>query len=183
MEATAPTPSPMALSRKRRRLVGHAHIQFDDWVTVAGVQRRRQRSCMVCALLRGDHKTSFQTTYFCEGCSQTDAKFFLCPKSHHSYEGMRKTCYQIWHEDFDSGSSIPASLGKRVVLRRSGTVGTRKPTRRELLCHQDCDADNEEVQPARQSAIDFLVTEGLRASPGVGLFPSVNESLKTSNLG
>ncbi|KAG2987811.1 hypothetical protein PC123_g23554 [Phytophthora cactorum] len=64
--------------------------------------------------------------------------------SRHINGGVRKTCYQIWHEDFDSGASIPASLGKRVVLRRSGKVGTLKPTRRELLCHQDGDADNEE---------------------------------------
>ncbi|KAG3121778.1 hypothetical protein PI126_g24424 [Phytophthora idaei] len=153
VEATAPTPSPMTRSRKRRRLDGHRHIQFDDWVTVSSVQKRRQRSCKVCALLRGERKKSFQTTYYCEDCSQADAKCFLCPKSRHIYGGVHKTCYQIWHEDFDSGASIPASLGKRVVLRRSGKVGKRKPTRRELLCHQDGNADNEEEQPALQSAI------------------------------
>ncbi|KAG4038660.1 hypothetical protein PC123_g25778 [Phytophthora cactorum] len=50
--------------------------------------------------------------------SVANAKCFLCPKSRHIYGGVRKTCYQIWHGDFDSGASIPASLGKRVVLRR-----------------------------------------------------------------
>ncbi|KAG2990776.1 hypothetical protein PC121_g21703 [Phytophthora cactorum] len=153
VEATASTPSPMTRSRKRRRLDGHKHIQFDDWVTVSSVQKRRQRSCKVCALLRGERKKAFQTTYYCEDCSQADAKCFLCPKSRHIYGGVRKTCYQIWHKDFDSGASIPAALGKRVVLRRSGKVGTGKPTRREPLCHQDGDADNEEEQTAEQAAI------------------------------
>lgn len=152
-EAIVPTPSPMIRSRKRPRLNGHKHVQFDDWVVVSGVQKRRQRSCKVCALLRGDRKKSFQTTYYCEACSQADAKCFLCPKSRHLYGGVRKICYQIWHEDFDTGESILASLDKRVVLRRSGKVGTRKPTRRELLCHEDGDADNEAEQPAQQSPI------------------------------
>ncbi|KAJ0395196.1 hypothetical protein P43SY_008177 [Pythium insidiosum] len=144
VEAIAPTPSPIARSRKRRRMEGHAHIQFDDWVTVSGVQKRRQRSCKVCALLRGDRKKSFQTTFYCEDCSKADAKCFLCPKSRRVYGGLPKTCYQIWHEDFECGVSIPQSLGKRVVLRRSTKAGTRKPTRRELLQNEDGDADNEE---------------------------------------
>lgn len=116
-ESTAPTPSLMIRCRKRPRLNGHKYVLFDGWVVVSGVQKRRQGSCKVCALLRGDRKKSFQTTYFCEDCLQTDAKFFLCPKSRHLYGGVRKTCYPIWHEDFDSGASIPTSLGKRVVLR------------------------------------------------------------------
>ncbi|KAJ0388887.1 hypothetical protein P43SY_011743 [Pythium insidiosum] len=101
---------------------GHAHLQFDDWVTVSRVQKRRQRSC------------------------KTDAKCFLCPKSRRVYGGLPKTCYQIWHEDFECGASIPESLGKRVVLRRSAKAGARKPTRRELLQNEDEDADNEDEQ-------------------------------------
>ncbi|KAG2872661.1 hypothetical protein PC114_g26271 [Phytophthora cactorum] len=63
------------------------------------------------------------------------------------YGGLPKTCFQIWNEDFNSGSSIPESLGKRVVLRRSRKVGARKPTSRELLQDQaGDDADNEDEQ-------------------------------------
>ncbi|KAG3118150.1 hypothetical protein PI125_g3144 [Phytophthora idaei] len=92
---------------------------------------------MVCALLRGKRKKFFQTTYYCEDCSRPDAKCFLCPKARRIYAALPKTCYQIWHEDFDSGTSLPESLGKRVVLRRSGKVGSRNPTRRELLHNLD----------------------------------------------
>ncbi|KAG3235387.1 hypothetical protein PI124_g19569 [Phytophthora idaei] len=123
VEVLTPMDAPAGPSRKRRRHAGHKHVQFNDWVTVSGVQKRRQRSC------------------------KADAKCFLYPKSRRMYGGLPKTCYQIWYEDFDSGSSIPESLGKRVVLRRSGKVGARKPTCRELLQDQaGDDADNEDEQ-------------------------------------
>ncbi|ETO69839.1 hypothetical protein F444_13640 [Phytophthora nicotianae P1976] len=141
---TSDTPLPAGRSRpKRRRQTSHAHKQFDDWVTVSGVQKRRQRSCKVCVLLRGDRKKSYQTRFFCEDCSHGEAKCFLCPKARLEYNGVAKTCFQIWHEDFGGGDAIPEALGKRVVLRRPGKAGRRKRTRRELL--QDGDAaDNEE---------------------------------------
>ncbi|KAG3198812.1 hypothetical protein PC128_g5767 [Phytophthora cactorum] len=95
VDAVAPTPSPATRSRKRRRLDGHIHIQLDDWVTVSGVQKRLQRSCKVCALLRGKRKKSFQTTYYCEDCCRPDAKCYLCPKARRIYDGLPKPCYQI----------------------------------------------------------------------------------------
>eukprot|EP00644_Phytophthora_capsici_P010037 jgi/Phyca11/130092/e_gw1.90.91.1 len=142
---TNTTPLPASRSRvKRRRQISHEHKQFDDWVTVSGVQKRRQRACKVCTLLRGNRKKSYQTTFFCMDCSNGEAKCFLCPKARREYNGVAKTCFQIWHEDFDGGNAIPESLGKRVVLRRPGKVGRRKKTRRELL--QDGDAaDNEDA--------------------------------------
>ncbi|KAJ8524464.1 hypothetical protein ON010_g16654 [Phytophthora cinnamomi] len=48
-------------------------------------------------------------------------------------QGLGKTCFAIWYDDFNWGQSIPASLGKKVVLRRAGKVaGKRKKTRRGL---------------------------------------------------
>ncbi|KAE9016795.1 hypothetical protein PR001_g14557 [Phytophthora rubi] len=148
--AIEPTVTPLTSARsraKRRRQSTHTHSQFDDWVTVSGVQKRRQRSCKVCALLRGERKKSFQTIFFCEDCSNGDVKCFICPKARREYKGMAKTCFQIWHGDFACGDSIPDSLGKRVVLRRPGKIGMRKKTRRELLCEEDAaGADDEEDQ-------------------------------------
>ncbi|KAG6572707.1 uncharacterized protein IUM83_18725 [Phytophthora cinnamomi] len=119
--------------RKRTGPEGHSLAQFDDWVTVSGVQKRRQRSCKVCALLRGIRKKSFQTTYNCESCSLDGAMSYLCQKARREYKGAVKTCFQIWHEDFECGLAIPTTLGKRVVLRRPGQEsGLRKKTRREL---------------------------------------------------
>ncbi|KAG2880782.1 hypothetical protein PC115_g22418 [Phytophthora cactorum] len=77
VEVLTPMDAPAGPSRKRRRHAGHKHVQFNDWVTVSEVQKRRQRSCKVYALLRGDRKKSFQTTYYCEDCSKADAKCFL----------------------------------------------------------------------------------------------------------
>ncbi|RAW32731.1 hypothetical protein PC110_g10936 [Phytophthora cactorum] len=105
------------LNRNVRQTL-HTHKQFDDWVTVSGVQKRRQRSCKVCALLRGDRNKSYHTTFFCEDCSHGEAKCFLYPKARREYNG------------------------KRVVLQRPGKVGRRKKTRRELL--QDGGAADDE---------------------------------------
>ena len=41
------------------------------------------------------------------------------------------------------GAAIPSALGKRVILRRSGKIGKRQPTRRELL-HEGDEVDNED---------------------------------------
>ncbi|ETM41463.1 hypothetical protein L914_12761 [Phytophthora nicotianae] len=49
------TRQPSAPSRrKRRRPPQHIYKQYDDWVTVSGVQKWRERACKVCALLRGE---------------------------------------------------------------------------------------------------------------------------------
>ncbi|KAG4223371.1 hypothetical protein PC116_g28162 [Phytophthora cactorum] len=101
-----PSVTPLLAGRyrtKRRRQTLHTHKQFDDWVTVSGVQKRRQRSCKVCALLRGDRNKSYHTTFFCEDCSHGEAKCFLYPKARREYNGEAKTCFQICHEDFDGG--------------------------------------------------------------------------------
>uniref|UniRef100_H3H7W7 Uncharacterized protein n=1 Tax=Phytophthora ramorum TaxID=164328 RepID=H3H7W7_PHYRM len=74
--------TPLSGSQKRQRTpirVTHQLEQRNDWVTVRGVQKRRQRSCKVCALLRVDAKKSFSTT-FCKRCSLDDAKLWFCNK-------------------------------------------------------------------------------------------------------
>ncbi|POM75897.1 Hypothetical protein PHPALM_6934 [Phytophthora palmivora] len=111
----------------------HALEQAEDWITVSGVQKRRQRSCKVCALLRTEKKKSFATTYFCERCSIDVAKCWLCNKIRRDFHGAPKTCFEIWHEGFGAGQDIPTNLRKRVVLRRPGqNAGKGKKTRREL---------------------------------------------------
>ncbi|ETI41172.1 hypothetical protein F443_13582, partial [Phytophthora nicotianae P1569] len=98
------TPPP---SQKRKRTplrATHALEQCDDWVTVSGTQKRRQRSCKVCALLRTNTKKKpFVTTFFCERCSIDDTKCWLCNKIRRYYKGVEKTCFEIWHDDFEGG--------------------------------------------------------------------------------
>lgn len=139
------TPPPLRQKRQRAPVrLTHEVEQSEDWVTVSGVQKRRQRSCKVCALLRTDKKKkSYATTFFCERCSLDNAKCWLCNKIRHTYRGEAKTCFAIWHADFDCGQAIPVTLGKRVVLRRPGKkAGLRKKTRRELQLHNG-EADDE----------------------------------------
>uniref|UniRef100_H3H558 PiggyBac transposable element-derived protein domain-containing protein n=1 Tax=Phytophthora ramorum TaxID=164328 RepID=H3H558_PHYRM len=118
--------TPLSGSQKRQRThirVTHQLEQRNDWVTVGGV----------CELLRVDAKKSFSITFFCERCSLDDAKLWLCNNIRRQYDGVNKTCFDIWHDDFDAGESIPATLGKHVVLRHPGQrAGKRKRTRREL---------------------------------------------------
>jgi Transposase IS4 len=146
IDTPSASPSPTPITQRRRRQKGHVLAQFDDWVTVSGVQKRRQRACKVCALLRGSRKKSYQTTFYCNKCSIEGANCYLCPKARREYKGVLKTCYQIWHEDFECGEHIPPSLNKRVVLRRAGVRGTRKRTSREIL-----QADDESNEPARST--------------------------------
>ena len=123
----SPVPTPTARS-KRARPTDHTPTQMNDWVVVSGVQKRRQRACKVCALLRGDKKKSYQTTFYCEACSLDSAKMYMCNKIRRS----NKTCFQIWHDDFDMGRALPS--GHRVQMRRPSQQqpGSRKKTRREL---------------------------------------------------
>lgn len=138
------TPPPSAQKRKRTPRLTHVLEQCEDWVTVSNVQKRRQRSCKVCALLRIDRKKkSYATTFYCERCSIDDAKCWLCNKIRREYKGVAKTCFEIWHDDFDAGQSIPSNLGKRIVLRRPGQeAGKRQKTRREIQLRGD-EADDE----------------------------------------
>ncbi|GMF18855.1 unnamed protein product [Phytophthora fragariaefolia] len=143
------TPAPVSNKRKRTPVrITHALEQSDDWVTVSGVPKRRQRSCKVCAFLRTDRKKkSFATTFFCERCSVDDPKCWLCNKLRREYKGVPKTCFEIWHDYFEAGEAIPPTLGKRVVLRRPGQeVGKRKKTRRELQLHGCGDEGDDEAE-------------------------------------
>ncbi|RLN87528.1 hypothetical protein BBJ28_00026469, partial [Nothophytophthora sp. Chile5] len=136
-----------SVQKRKRSAVRLTHVldQAEDWVVVSGVQKRRQRSCKVCALLRTDSKKkSFATTFFCERCSIDNAKCWLCNKIRRQYKGVGKTCFEIWHDDFDGGLAIPPTLGKRVVLRRPGqTAGKRKKTRRDLQLRGEEDDDED----------------------------------------
>ncbi|RLN54471.1 hypothetical protein BBJ28_00025027 [Nothophytophthora sp. Chile5] len=129
--------APTISSQKRKEApVRHTHapVQSEDWVTVSGVQKRRQRSCKVCALLQTSiTKKSFATTYFCERCSVDDPKCWLCNKIRREYKGVVKTCFEIWHDNFDAGepSHLPwgsvwscAGPAKKLARARSPAVSS-----------------------------------------------------------
>ncbi|OWY96126.1 LOW QUALITY PROTEIN: hypothetical protein PHMEG_00033690 [Phytophthora megakarya] len=110
------TPHPSICKKQRRTPVRLAHAlqQSEDWDTVSGDHKHRQRSRKVCALLK---KKSYPTTYYYERCSIDNAKGWLCNKINRDYKGAAKTYFEIGHDDFGAGEDIPANLGIRVVLR------------------------------------------------------------------
>ncbi|GMF61935.1 unnamed protein product [Phytophthora fragariaefolia] len=63
-----------------------------------------------------------------------------------STRALLKTCFEIWHDDFDADQAIPPHLGQNVVLHRPGKeAGQRKKTRYELQLqthHEDSDDGN-----------------------------------------
>lgn len=98
------TPPPSSQKRKQEPVrLAHGLQQSEDWVTVSGVQKRRQRPCKVCGLLRTGKKKSYATTNFCERCSIDNAKCWLCNRIRRDYNDVAKTCYEIWHDDFGAG--------------------------------------------------------------------------------
>ena len=127
-------------NRKRRRQSGAHQLKVvDDWTGPPEKQKRRQRACKVCGLLRGDKRKSFSTTFYCEECSVDDAKCYLCPKVRNADRGNTKTCFTIWHEDYGADTTIPSSLKHTVQMRKPRKApGKRRKTRRE----QDQDADS-----------------------------------------
>ncbi|ETI37341.1 hypothetical protein F443_16661, partial [Phytophthora nicotianae P1569] len=54
--------------------------------------------------------------FYCERCSVDSAKCWLCNKIRHSFKGVTKTCFAIWHEDFECGQSIPVTLARKLFF-------------------------------------------------------------------
>ena len=48
-------------------------------------------------------------------------------------KGNVKTCFQVWHEDWDAGRNLPFGITKRIQLRRPGTQGNQKRRRMQAL--------------------------------------------------
>ena len=128
--------------QKRHRSDGtscsHTMLQNQTWYGPAEKQRRRQRACKVCCLLRAEKPRSGQTTYYCQECSlDSDRLLLTCSRVRGHSVGPTKTCWQIWHEDFDCGNAIPASMKHRLQYRKSrSSIGVRKMTSRELYLEE-----------------------------------------------
>ena len=103
-----------------------------DGQCTAGQQKRRQRACRVCMGLRPDPRAGERlvkphtSRYYCNACSIDDIKCWLCNEPSKLWDNP-KTCYQVWHEDWNRGVEIPDQYKKKIQMRK-----IRKKTRREL---------------------------------------------------
>jgi hypothetical protein len=138
------TPTPTVSKRRRvakPKTSGDHHLELvDDWTGPKEKQKRRQRACKVCALLRTDVKVKARTcATYCERCSIDDAKLHLCAKPS-PLGSSAKTCFQVWHEDWACGTSLPSNIDGKMQMRRPRKPpGQRKKTRRELTADEDAE--------------------------------------------
>ncbi|KAE9281571.1 Histamine oxidase [Phytophthora fragariae] len=91
--AASPVRQASAATTPVRRDDGHRLEENPDTVDSDQGLKRRQRSCKVCALCKMQQRK--YTKYFCPEFSTGNRR-----------EGKEKTCYQIWHDDWDSGNTI-----------------------------------------------------------------------------
>ncbi|EGZ11946.1 hypothetical protein PHYSODRAFT_451474, partial [Phytophthora sojae] len=80
-----------------------------------GQTKRRQRACKVCSIWRDDTATAANgkpkrgknTKWLCRPYSKGEAKCYLCNLIRKDSPHPTKTCFQVWHEDWDCGRNIP----------------------------------------------------------------------------
>ncbi|ETI38782.1 hypothetical protein F443_15569 [Phytophthora nicotianae P1569] len=129
--------TPSILERKIKRVGSiqggcpQAVKDYQNWM--GGVDRHDQLRLQSYSL-----QMSTRFTKYYKGLFLGFLDLALVNAIRREYNGVLKTCFEIWHEDFGAGENIPSNLGKRVVLRRPGQkAGKRKKTRRELHLRRD----------------------------------------------
>ncbi|KAE9271849.1 hypothetical protein PR003_g30388, partial [Phytophthora rubi] len=110
--AASPVRQASAATTPVRRDDGHRLEENPDTVDSDQGLKRRQRSCKVCALYKMQPRK--YTKYFCPECSTGNRRTYLCNVVR---EGKEKTCYQIWHDDWDSGNTILRHLLQEHKIR------------------------------------------------------------------
>ncbi|EGZ06617.1 hypothetical protein PHYSODRAFT_419842, partial [Phytophthora sojae] len=82
-------------------------------------RKRMHRACKVCSILAPAGKRGKNTKWFCEACSEgRTVVVYLCQFIRHESFGIKKSCFSIWHEDWDSGKLLPINVDKRIQFRR-----------------------------------------------------------------
>ncbi|EGZ17871.1 hypothetical protein PHYSODRAFT_255797 [Phytophthora sojae] len=140
--AAGSTQSPKSLPTPSRKdqvwgdIIGqscHRLVQVDEYRETrnsdGGVMRRhRQRACKVCSALKGDRRRPFETSFYCEECTEQHkgGMVFLCDKvrHHEADQYQNATCSQIWHVMWKNGEDIPlngASIRMRKKLKLSSS--------------------------------------------------------------
>lgn len=111
-----------------------------EWRGEGKCRKRRQWTCKVCSLLRHRvRENANAASYYCESCSEGSTKLRLCMKARGPSVSSH-TCFEIWHEDFDSARSIPVDLDTAVKMRK---VVARD--------HQSCKRPRSDEKPARET--------------------------------
>ncbi|KAG3043761.1 hypothetical protein PC121_g22343 [Phytophthora cactorum] len=73
---------------------GHTLAENPDTADIVQGEKKRQRTCKVCTLLKSKPRKYIK--YYCPECSSGVIRKYMCNVVR---EGRERTCFQIWHLD------------------------------------------------------------------------------------
>uniref|UniRef100_H3H7R6 PiggyBac transposable element-derived protein domain-containing protein n=1 Tax=Phytophthora ramorum TaxID=164328 RepID=H3H7R6_PHYRM len=127
-EAALQDPAP----ERTAEMGGHRLEENPDTVGNEQGLKKRQRSCTVCALFKT--KPRKYRKYFCPECSTENRRKYFC----NAARDRDKTCFAIWHSDWNNGNDIPRSLLQKHKLRdRPPAAHPGKKRRRRSASERD----------------------------------------------
>ncbi|KAG2775514.1 hypothetical protein PC129_g14527 [Phytophthora cactorum] len=90
-------------------------------------RRHRRHACKVCSALRGDRRSTFQTSHYCVECTERrdGGMVFLCDKvrPHGASEYQNATCNQIWHALWGNGEKMSETGVSSIRMRKKLRTG------------------------------------------------------------
>ncbi|EGZ21823.1 hypothetical protein PHYSODRAFT_492978, partial [Phytophthora sojae] len=83
-------------------------------------RKRKHRACKVCSCIAGSTdkrgKTPSGSVERAPWASQA-SNVYLCQHYRRQSGGIKKSCFSIWHEDWENGNEIPLEYSKRLQFR------------------------------------------------------------------
>jgi Transposase IS4 len=140
------TTTPTRAASRNRFL--HTIKQNEVFRVVKNQRMRRRNACKVCSIVfRRKGAKSNETSWYCEECSEDNKRLFLCNTIRAS-QGNTKTCFDIWHDDWEC--KIPATASSYIMMRP--TPGNRKRKRaRRLYSESKSDESSSDEEEEKKS--------------------------------
>lgn len=97
----------------------HTLVNTAEFYSSSKQHKRRQYLCKVCSAFADTKTKSFETSFFCQQCSDAfGGRVPLCRHVRRVESGNTLTCSQIWHDTWGDGKIIPPSLKKKIRFRK-----------------------------------------------------------------
>ncbi|KAJ8571964.1 hypothetical protein ON010_g4868 [Phytophthora cinnamomi] len=126
-EQDDPTPFQQPLARRYINRLDHVPSETQYFHGEVGDpdRKRMHRACKVCSILAAPGKRGKNTKWVCEACSEgrtgdrlACCSVYLCQLIRRESFGIKKSCFSIWHEVWDSGKRLWVHVDKRIQYRR-----------------------------------------------------------------
>eukprot|EP00644_Phytophthora_capsici_P002571 jgi/Phyca11/105607/e_gw1.11.333.1 len=80
--------------------------------------KTRQYLCKVCSANSDKKHRSSESRFYCEQCSIAfEGRVQLCNTVRRPKEGNTLTCWQIWHDTWKNGTTIPPEKRRKIRFR------------------------------------------------------------------